>query len=379
MAIRFKKRGALLSALPKALVLTLILAACAQETSPPSLEARLLERLIVLQDEQPEVPGFAITLRLDDGTIISAATGQADPVGTPMTTQTPVRIASITKTFVAATVLTLMEDGLLDLDTPISGLITPSYNAMLTDDGYKTNAITVRHLLMHVSGMPDHAGSRYSAMVLENPDRVWTAGDQIGVLISLNDPLGPPESQFKYSDTGYVLLGNIIERLTGKPLYEVVRERMTFSHLAIGHMWWDEREPVPEGVPGRAHQYMDGTPTFAVNGTMDAFGGGGLVASTEDLSVFYSALFAGEIFASPETLTLMTDAPGHPFPGSYRMGLFPMQIEGSPAFGHGGFWGTYAIHVPETGVTAAGVALDQSGYRAMTNAMREMLAAAANE
>lgn len=377
MAFRQYRLGFRCWVLPIALALRV--GACSQNTPPPSIEERLIERLITLQEEYPNVPGFALTLQLDDGRMISAATGMADPEGTPMTSRTPVRIASITKTFVAATVLTLMEGGLIELDAPIAPLIAPEFDSMLRDDGYDTDAITVRHLLMHVSGMPDHAGDRYLAMVLEDPDRAWTPGDQIGVLVSFDDPLGPPAEQFKYSDTGYILLGDIVERATGKSLPKVVRERMKFSEIGLESVWWDEREQTPVDGPGRAHQYIDGMPTFALNGTMDAFGGGGLVASTEHLVAFYSALFGGEIFSSPQTLTLMTEAPGHPYPDSYRMGLFPMQIEGSPAFGHGGFWGTYAIHIPADDITVAGVALDQAGYRAMTDAMRAIVAEAATQ
>ncbi|MEO1659202.1 MAG: serine hydrolase domain-containing protein [Pseudomonadota bacterium] len=351
-----------------------IAASCSQPGSSDQTEASLADRMAALQIEHPDVPGFSIVLQLDDDTIVSAATGVASPDGTPMLPETPVRIASITKTFVAATVLSLMEDGLLDLDAPIAGLITPAHNDVLIADGYDTEAIKVRHLLTHVSGMPDHAGERYIQMVVEEPDRVWTRADQIEVLVTLDDPLGTPATRFKYSDTGYVLLGDIIERTAGEPLPAVVRERMKFADLGLDHVWWDELEPETTSGAARAHQYMEGMPTFELNGTMDAYGGGGLVASTEDMVRFYRALFEGKIFNSAETLEMMITAPGHPFPDSYRFGLFPTRIDDIDAFSHSGFWGTYAIHVPELGITAAGVALDQSGYRAMRSTIDEIIA-----
>ena len=83
-----------------------------------------------------------------------AATGAADlDAQRPLTVDTPLRIASNTKTFVAATVLRLWEQGRIDLDAPIAPLLTTALDRLLRDDGYRTDRITVRHLLSHSAGL----------------------------------------------------------------------------------------------------------------------------------------------------------------------------------------------------------------------------------
>ena len=102
------------------LALILGVTACASTPPPNTLQVGL----DALQDQRSDVLGFAIAL-IRNGEIELAATGVADPDGAPMSSSTPVRIASITKTFVAASVLRLWEDGRLDLDASIHGFLEP--------------------------------------------------------------------------------------------------------------------------------------------------------------------------------------------------------------------------------------------------------------
>ena len=104
------------------------------------------------------------------------ADGLADPAtGRALTVDTPVRIASNTKTFTAAAVLRLWEQGRVDLDAAIGGLINPRLDRILRADGYDTTAITVRHLLSHSGGLYDHGGDkRFVESLMTNPGKVWT-------------------------------------------------------------------------------------------------------------------------------------------------------------------------------------------------------------
>ena len=348
---------------------TFAVASCSLSEKGPDLSTELE----ALQATNPDVPGFALTVRRA-GAVTSAATGVAEPDGRPMTAGTPVRMASITKTFVAASVLRLSEANHVSLDTPIRGLIDPVWNDLLASDGYDTGAITVRHLLMHAGGLPDHVGDAYIEAVFSNPDKTWTAEEQIRFLVETTEPLSAPGEAFSYSDSGYILLGHIIVRLTGQGLDKAVRELMKFDELGMETTYWDELETPPEGLPVKAHQWLDGADTFDLNGTLDAYGGGGIVASTEDIALFYEALFGGEVFEKDETLRKMTIATSHPEDSPYRLGLFVYNIGGRPAYGHSGFWGTYVVHVPSTRVTVAGVALDASGFdslRLLANELAE--------
>lgn len=335
-----------------------------QDDAPALSDAQLQTRLDGLQKANPAVPGFAISV-IKDGAHFSAATGVAAPDATPMTAQTPFRLASVTKTFVAAAVLRLHEQGRLGLDTAISEKLSEEHLRLLREDGYDVDAITIRHLLMHSAGLNDHFGTEeMRAMVFANPDRVWTATDQIRVMVDATDTLGAPGERFAYSDTGYVLLGEIIERATGKPLGEAVRELNRFDTLWLDGLRWEGEAPSSH-APDRAHQWLSGFDTFALHGSVDAFGGGGLIGDVVETARYFDALFGGAVFDDASTLELMTSAPSHP-PGSpYRMGLFTDTISDRQAFMHGGFWGVFAIHVPARDVTVVGVALDQSGETAI--------------
>ena len=360
------------------LLLVGLAGACSQEPAVEDVanETTESDRIVAaLQASQADVPGFALAVIEIDGATELAASGVADPAGRAMTATTPVRIASNTKTFVAAAVLRLWEDGLLELDAPIADHISTRHNEMLTADGYDTQAITIRHLLMHASGLDDHfAGDAYKQAVIGNPTRVWTRTDQLLMLVDNTEPRSAPGKAFFYSDSGYLLLGEVIERTTGQPLGAAVRQLTRLDELGLAGAWWDEEESPPSDAPERAHQWLGGIDSFPIHGSMDAFGGGGLVASVEELAIFMAALFAGDIFERSETLDLMTNAPGHPADSPYRIGLFAGELEGLPVYGHGGFWGTDAFVVPDAGIAIAGAALDQSGTRALRKATREYAA-----
>lgn len=333
----------------------------AQQNDPPGLSnAQLQSRLTELQQTHDNVPGFAIAVIKDDAQF-SAATGIAAPDDTPMTAQTPFRLASVTKTFVAAAILRLCEEELLGLDTSINELLSEEHLRLLRADGYDVEAITVRQLLMHSAGLNDHFGTEeMRALVFANPGRIWTPTDQIQVMVEASEPLGAPGEQFAYSDTGYVLLGAIIERISGKPLGQVVRELNNFKALQLDGLRW-EGEPKSSNAPDRAHQWISGFDTFALHGSVDAFGGGGVFGDVMETARYFDALFGGDVFRSPETLELMKTAPLHPPKSPYRIGLFTGTIGDKAAFMHGGFWGVFAIHVPAYDLTVVGVALDQSG------------------
>ena len=325
-------------------------------------EADLKARLAELQSRRMDVQGFAVAVYLPNGTIVSAATGEADPDGRPMTPDTPVRMASITKTFVAVAVLRLWEDKSIDLDASIGDLISAEHSEILTSDGYDVDRITVRHLLMHAGGLNDHfGGDAFKSMVLSEPTRKWTRTDQLKIMIDTTDPVSEPGYVFAYSDTGYLLLGEILERLTDEPLGSAVRRLVKFDRIGIADAWWDAEETPSENVPNRAHQWLGDIDTYPIDGSVDAYGGGGVVANAEDIARFFSALFSGEVFDRAETLQLMIEAPGHPEESPYRIGLFERSIHGHVAFGHGGFWGTDVFVLPELNVTVSGVALNASG------------------
>lgn len=294
-----------------------------------------------------------------------AAAGVAFPeTGAPMTVDTPVRIASNAKTFTAATVLRLWETGRIDLDAPIGPLLTPELDALLVADGYDTAAITVRQLLTHSAGLYDHGGDRrFVEAIRADPSHVWTRAELVGLTTAWADPQ-PAGVAFRYSDTGYILLGDIVERITGKPLGVAVREELRLDRLGLTASWWEIMEPAPPRAV-RAPQALGDIDARDWHASMDLYGGGGLVMSARDLATFFAALFEGRIFDRPDTLAEMLRPGRHQGGDHYRLGVFVSERDGRTFYWHSGFWGTVAIYAPDAGVAVAGVTTNQDGFVAM--------------
>lgn len=149
---------------------------------PIPLEDRLTRLLEGTLGGSADVPGAM--LRVQSASIQFAwegAVGVSDlDTGTPLRAEQTLRIASITKTFVAAAILRLVEEGRVDLDAPISRYVLPPSRAMLAMDGYAVDRITVRMLLQHTSGLWDYADAEaYLEQVLEDLGRRWTRADQL--------------------------------------------------------------------------------------------------------------------------------------------------------------------------------------------------------
>ncbi len=143
--------------------------------------------------------------------------------GTPMSTpapglapQTHVRVASITKTFVAATILQLVAEGKVDLDTPIETYLP----GRIRGEGIDANAITVRQLLRHQSGLPEYFDAD------TEPPAEPVTGDQL-LDAALSRPCQfTPGSAIKYTNTNYVIAGLLIEKLTGHPAADEITWRI---------------------------------------------------------------------------------------------------------------------------------------------------------
>jgi D-alanyl-D-alanine carboxypeptidase len=271
------------------------------------------------------------------------------------------RLASITKTYVAAAALRLHEDGRLDLQAPITRYLPKAWMQLLATDGYKPDDITVRHLLTHTSGLADHAQApQFIAAIKAHPDTRWTRDRDLQDLVAWTDPVGAPGEKYFYSDTGYVLLGAIIEHVTGKDLPQAVRTLLRLDTLGVPDTWW-ERYEAADGRT-RAHQWFEGVDTYAWDPSMDLYGGGGLVAPPIDVAVFFDALLSGHAFRKPETLALMQSAAGLPAGSPYRMGVFAYDFDGTAAVGHSGFWGTLVAREPVSGRTISGAVTDRNDY-----------------
>lgn len=300
----------------------------------------------------PTLPGELATL-LAPGTDASAAGGAYDLGGEPLDADASFRIASVTKTFTAAAILRLVETGELGLDDTLVSAGTPAAIVdLLRADGYVVDEITVAQLLNHSSGLFDYAfgvGSPYVETVFADPTHVWTRDEQVAFATEHGDPLGVPGAVTAYSDTGYVVLGSIIEARTGLDLGDAYAELLHFDELGLGHTYLETPGSEPRSRP--VVQRFGDVDVRSIDASVDLFGGGGLVSTSHDLAVFFRSLWAGGVFDDPTTWTTMTAVVG---PDEYTaQGLFRTRLGDHDCWFHEGFWGVEVITCPDIDLTLA--------------------------
>jgi D-alanyl-D-alanine carboxypeptidase len=270
------------------------------------------------------------------------------------------RIASVTKTFVAAAILRLSEDGRLGLDDPVAAHLSPATLALLRGDGYAVGAMRLRHLLTHTSGLYDYAeDAAFQTFVLTHGRHRWTRAEQLRFAMAHGEPLARPGKQFHYADTGYILLGEVLERATGRGLAGALRSALRFDRLGLDETYLESLEPGPPSAKPRAHQYYGTLDSTSFDPSFDLYGGGGLVSTVDDLARFYRALLGGRVFTKAQTLRTMLGKPSPRRVADLGMGIFSERFAEEDCWSHSGFWGTTVVHCPRTGATVA-VAVNQA-------------------
>ncbi|MEO0734937.1 MAG: serine hydrolase domain-containing protein, partial [Bacteroidota bacterium] len=270
-------------------------------------------------------------------------------------------IASITKTFVATIILQLYEEGKIDLDRPFTEYID-HYQAqsltrlhVLAGKDY-TDSITTRMLLNHTSGIADvftDAEFRFNLSVFFRPKRQYTAAKMFRKYYryGLNKrPHNIPGQGYHYSDIGYMILGFIIEEITGKHLPEVIRHRI-IAPISLSNTYFEYYEN-STGSGHRIDAYLNRINITKRVNTSYEWAGGGLVATTKDIAQFFQSLFACRLFKDDQTLALMIDMSAtEKFGVSYGLGIVKYTFNGITFYGHGGFYGSLTMHSPAKNIT----------------------------
>jgi D-alanyl-D-alanine carboxypeptidase len=319
----------------------------------------------------PQMPARLLHVSAPElGIDVEVVAGVSDlATGAPLVPGSRFRIASVTKPFVAAATLRLVEDGRLSLDATVADLLAGQYGELLRSGGYDTAAMTLRHLLTHTSGIYDFASDAYdpsipdgfTAQVYRDPGRRWTRLEQVAFAVSHGRPYGSPGERFGYSDTGACLVGEVIERVTGTRMGAALRELIGYERLGLTHTWQETVEPEPADLPPLSHQYEGEHDVADMDASVDLYGGGGLMSTCRDLGRFFRGLLRGAVFRHASTLdTMTTPLVGVPAaegtsvgddPSSAAMFLFREEIGGEEWWGHSGYWGTTAYTCPARDVT----------------------------
>jgi len=269
------------------------------------------------------------------------------------TVDQPFRIASVTKTFTATAILRLYEDQKLSLDDPIDQYISEQHLQLLIKGGYQPSKITIRHCLNHTSGLYNYIfgtedqPSPFLSMIRAQPQKVWTRTEMIEGAVAWGTPLWEPGQGYNYGDTGYIILGEIIEGVTGKNLGKALEETIGYEVLGMKSTWLESVQPIKnEQVLVSCYYKRENFTHF--DPSFDLFGGGGLVSTTADLSKFYYHLFNGNVFRKSETLSemLSPDLPTDELQ-AYRLGINIYRIYDYNIYGHAGLWDTFVYYSPQ--------------------------------
>jgi D-alanyl-D-alanine carboxypeptidase len=323
----------------------------ARPTTRPSFAApvgpRPTERVVAaLQRSLDElrvlyaIPGVSASVVFDDGSVWTGVSGLADVAAKrPVTPSTAFSIASISKTFIAALILDLAADGRLGLEDGATEYI-PDLEIL---DG-----VTIRMLLDHTSGLHDYfLNPKIDRALQAAPAQGWTPTRTLGYV---DKPYFPPGTGWHYSNTNYLILGLIAERIDGRSLAKQLRARY-FEPFGLTSAFYQVAER-PTGATAHGYRFAglkrnlppidlaDGTGVMPFKSVVTAAGGAGSLAATSlDVARWARALYGRDVLDS-EGLALMLGGfdrvAGYKPSIPYGLGVQALEVNGLPTFGHSG-------------------------------------------
>ena len=278
-----------------------------------------------------------------DGSTVGVAVGTGNlETGEAPPLDGEIRIGSSTKTFTAVVILQLVQEGKINLDEPVETYLP----GLLRGEGIDGSKITIRQLLQHTSGLPEYTDQTGHEDPVANRDNYYSPRDLLD--FALKKPADfAPGSQWKYSNTNYVMLSLLAERVTHRPLAEQITQRI-IEPLGLTHTYYPN--PGEEDIRNtHPHGYHRNTPTENWQDIthMDpswAGGAGARISTPSELTTFIQATFDGTLL-SPDSITEMqkTVDTDHPELGmnGYGLGIFSLPLScGGEAWGHtGGLFG----------------------------------------
>jgi D-alanyl-D-alanine carboxypeptidase len=269
------------------------------------------------------------------------------------------RIASMTKTFTATLVMRLVEAGRLGLEARLHDFFPSAFVARVHPDA---DAITLTHLLNHTAGLWDFALSEAWYQELKKDfGRLRQPEEILEWAIAHGTPVGAVGAGHVYSDTGYVLLGRILEIVTGVSYAAYCRANI-LDPLGMQSTWLEGHETPRSAL---SHAYAGGLDALTINGSVD-WAAGGHVSTLSDLRRFLHALFRDGALVSPSNLDRMLVSVPTPLARyglgvSIRRAAAPDRPDTVHTFwGHAGHWGSCMYWSPDLQATVVGT-VNRSG------------------
>ena len=257
------------------------------EASEPAARDVKLTETIPKEMEKASVPGAIVGIWKDGEAPYVRAFGVRDTAtGEPMATDLYTRIGSLTKSFTTTAILQLVDEGKLGLDDPISKYVPGVPNG---------DKITIRQLAAMRSGLFSYSDETNS-MILSQPQRQWTPQEVLEIAFR-HPPLFPPGTDFDYSNTNTVLLGLVVEKVSGQSLDTYIEEHLT-RPAKLEHTLF----PTDAALPSpHTHGYLK-TPEGEVVDTTDwdpswTWAAGHMVSTVDDLQIWARDLATGKLLS----------------------------------------------------------------------------------
>lgn len=255
----------------------------------------VIDSYIEARMHELRIPGLALAVVEGDQIVHLKGFGVAGSDGRPVTPQTPFQINSLGKPMTGVAVMQLVENGKLDLDAPVQRYL-PWFRVA---DEAASAQITLRHLLYHTSGLPTEAGIEHALRGDERPDALEAQVRELRV-VQLSHPVG---QAYEYSNAGYMVLGLIIQVVSGQP-YDAYMHKHVFAPLHMRQTFTDWEEARAHGATS-GHRYWFGVPVagdLPIN-RANLPDGAHTSASAEDVAHFLIAQLNGGRFGTSAVLS----------------------------------------------------------------------------
>jgi CubicO group peptidase (beta-lactamase class C family) len=309
---------------------TALLPTPTRSDTPPSIQDRV-DAYAKAEMERQKIPGMAVAVVQGGKVVVLRGYGLANvELGVPVKPETIFQAASVSKQFTAAAIMLLVEDGKLSLEDPIT--------KFYPDVPWTWRDITVRHLLTHTSGLPDY----FDALDLRKD---YTEDDLVKVAFGLK-LLSEPGTRYAYVNTGYLLLGAIIRKASGRFYGDILQERV-FAKLGMKTATIISEEDI---VPNRAAGYRLVKDEWKnedwVNPSINTTADGGLQLSVLDLVAWDAAIRRRAILRPASWDAVFTPVKlksGNTYP--YGFGWEVDDFSGQRRHHHGGVWQGFRSYI----------------------------------
>ncbi|MET9464047.1 serine hydrolase domain-containing protein [Streptomyces sp. NPDC006544] len=321
---------------------TAVPAATAVEPAPAASHAATQAAIDTLKTSHG-APGSGAVVRDGDAMWSVSSGTRAINQNLPFGPDHKVKVGSLTKTFTAAVVMQLVAEQKVDLNASVETYLP----GVVRGNGYDGNAVSVRQLLNHTSGIYDYLEAKqanlWDFMVVQQ-NRTHTLAELASWGLA-KPPYFAPGAGYHYSGTNYMLLGMIIEKVTGNPYGQEVNSRIV-TPLGLTNTYLPAPGD-PTLPPGHVRGNLDlGLIWIDVTDRVEpsiGLSGGGLVTSGADATRFFQALMSGQVVPPAQLAEMITptNAPGSSAP-DYGLGLDKFTLPcGGEAWGHYGIWPGY--------------------------------------